>query len=313
MTLILSIATILLAAGLALALQIRALSLSQTEHTALRSEAMKLAASEAIRAAMMELAADPDLECDHLGEDWAAPIEGVTPGGIAIYAITEDAGRWFNWNNLTGPAHSTRMQQVILDIMAFCGDFNAISRIDALIDWLDDDEDGPFESAFYQTQTPAYPVANRPLWSPAELLRVHGFSLEYFREHENAHAERGVLSGNLSASTTSIPSVLEAPAKINLNTASATTLLGIFGLENESVVQMALAFRSAQPIESMGTLLAAYPELASRVDGIADTKSSFFKIRAHAFLEGMREEATAWVERDTDGNVHILQWIWGAA
>lgn len=309
MALILTLAAIVLAGGLALLLQSRAGARARAEQTELAGERLRVAAAEAAREALWTLAADEDLRVDHLAEDWALPRETVLEDGISTRAVVEDAGRFFNWNNLAASNRATRTSRdILLDLMTFCGDFSPVVRVEALADYMDADEEGTYEASFYQTAEPPFQPPNRILWAPAELLDVHGFSRDLFRRRTGTRPD-DLFGGDLAASTVMVPAVLEKPIPVNVNTASREVLMGLVGLEHESAVRTVLALRELQPFESLAVIFMANPDLAAALEDSVGTSSSFFRVRAQAGTETRRREVTAWVERSETGDVRILQWI----
>ena len=118
MALILALAAVVLAGGLALYLQARAATLFRAEQTELRWEQLRLSAAEAAREALWVLAADDDLTVDHLAEDWALPRETNRTDGIVTHAMVEDAGRFLNWNNVGVSGRSGRSaRDMLLDLL----------------------------------------------------------------------------------------------------------------------------------------------------------------------------------------------------
>lgn len=310
MALILTLAVLVLAAGLALYLQARAAGLSRAEKADLLRERLRIAAAEAAREALWTLAADENLAVDHLGEDWALPREADYEDGLSTRAIVEDAGRFYNWNNLGAPSRASRSPaDILFDLMTFCGDFAPLPRIDALADFLDADDEGPYEAAFYRRMDPPYEPPNRLLWAPAELLRVHGFSEEYLAPRSRMRPG-DLFDGNLAAATVIVPAAIQAPIPVNVNTASREVLTAVAGLENEIMVRYVLAQRLEQPVDSLAVIFAAYPELAAALEGAIGTASTYFRVRARASLGVQSRSVTAWVERDSaSGDIRILQWI----
>ena len=310
MALILALAAIALAGGLALFLQARAAALARAEQSELLRERLRTAAAEAAREALWVLAADENLEVDHLGEDWALPRDSVREDGVSTWAIVEDANRFFNWNNLSASNRAARSSRdVLLDLMMFCGDFDSSARVDALQDFMDADEEGAYEADFYRTgETPFHPP-NRELWAPAELLRVHGFSADLFRPRPRTDPDDPT-GGDLSASTALVPMPLEAPLPVNVNTAGRDVLMAVSGLQQEDLVRKILTLRQVQPFESLATMFLAYPEVAAALEGSVGTASSCFRVRARAAMGGQHRSVMAWVVRDsTTGDVRILQWM----
>jgi len=310
MALILTLAAIVLAGGLALFLQARAVELARQERVALQQEQLRLAAAEAAREMLLILASDEDLQVDHLGEEWASPRESTREDGLSTWARVEDAGRFFNWNNLSVSNRATRSaSDILLDLMTFCGDLSPVVRVEALEDFVDADDDGSYESAFYQHEETPFNPPNRVLWAPAELLWVHDFSVDLFRPRPKADLD-DLFGGDLSASTALVPAPLEAPIPINVNTASRDVLMAVTGLQQETAVRTLLALRQIQPFESLSVMFMASPELAAALEGTVGTASTFFRVRARASMGDLHSSVMAWVEREKDsGDVRILQWI----
>jgi len=310
MALILTLAAIVLAGGLALFLQARAVDLSRKERVALKQVQLRLAAAEAAREMLLVLASDEDLKVDHLGEEWAAPLETTREDGISTWAKIEDAGRFFNWNNLSASNRATRSSaDILLDLMTFCGDFSPVVRVEALKDFVDADEDGSYEADFYQNGDLSFEPPNRVLWAPAELLWVHDFSMDLFRPRPKADLD-DLFGGDLAASTVLVPAPLEGPIPINVNTASRDVLMAVTGLQQDAAVRTLLALRQVQPFESLVVMFMASPELAAALEGTVGTASTYFRVRARASMDNQHSSVMAWVEREEDtGDVYILQWI----
>lgn len=309
MALILTLAAIVLAGGLALYLQARALALARAEQTELLRERLRLAAAEAAREALWTLAADEDLAVDHLGEDWALPREVVHNDGLSTRALVEDAGRFFNWNNLSVSNRATRSSRdILLDLLAFCGDFAGGVRAEALADFTDADEEGDYEADFYQAGEPPWEPPNRELWAPAELLRIHEFSAEMFRPRPRTGSD-DLFDGDLSAATALVPLHLDRPVPVNVNTASREVLMGVAGLQQDAAVRAILSLRQMEPFRSLALLFMANPELAASLEGSVATSSSCFRVRARAALADRHCSVLAWVVRGENGDIRILQWL----
>lgn len=306
-----TLAALLLASGLALWLQARALGLARVAQAAALQEELRLAAAEGARAAMAVLAADEDLTVDHLLEDWAQPMEWNLPNGIHLRAQIEDAGRFFAWNNLALTNTPGRPQaEILLDVLTFCGDFAPITRVEALQDYVDADGDGAYETAFYRHADPPLLPPNRPLWAPAELLHIHDFTPELFQLHLRSSLE--LFNGNLQRAVAVIPVKPKAGIiPININTAGREVLMGVSGLQHEASVRMLLSLREVQPFTSLAPLFAANPEWAAQLEGVIATSSSIFRIRAEASKSGFGGHGVlAWVKRSSKGDIEILQWMW---
>ena len=311
MALILVLAAIVLAGGLALYLQARAARLARTERSELLRERLRVAAAEAAREALWVLAADENLQVDHLGEDWAQPRESVRAGGLSTWAVVEDAGRFFNWNNLSVSNRSSRSSRdILLDLMTFCGDLSPVVRVEALADYVDVDGEGAYEADFYRKADPPSAPPNRELWAPAELLRVHGFTPDLFKARPRASAD-DLFGGDLAAATVVVPAPVAAPVPVNVNTAGRDVLMGVAGLRQEAAVRAVLSLRQVQPFESLAMLFMANPGLAAALEGTLSVASSYFRVRARASADGLSRTVLAWVHRESNGEVQILQWTEG--
>ncbi len=310
MALILTLATIVLGGALALLMQARGARVAQAEQAELIQERLRIAAAEAARDALWVLAADDNLNVDHAGEDWAQPREHTFPDGLATWAVVEDAGRFFNWNNLAAAQQPGRTSRDICgDLLTFCGDFQALPIVAALSDYVDSDDTGDYEEKFYRHATPPLQPPNRELWAPGELLNVHGFTARFLRPRPKADSS-DMFSGDIATAAVVVPVALTQPIPINLNTASREVLMALAGLQHEDAVRSVLALRMVQPFESLGALLMAHPELAAKLGDSVRVNSVYFRVRARAALGDQFSTVLAWVERDShSGDIRILQWV----
>ncbi len=310
MALILVLAAIVLAGGLALFLQARAAASARVEQAELTRERLRVAAAEAAREALWLLAADEDRQVDHLGEDWAKPRENHGADGLYTWTLIEDAGRFFNLNNLAATSQGPRpAHEILLDLLTFCGDFTPSVRVAALTDFVDADEVGPYEAEFGQHQPLPYRPPNRELWAPSEVLRVHDFTAELFQPRLRAPAD-GLFSGDFASAAVMVPLHLDKPLPVNVNTASRDVLMGLTSLQHDDVVRQVMAIRQSQPFESLAMIFAAYPEFAAALADSVATASTIFRVRARAALDLQRWSVMAWVERNPEtGLIRILQWV----
>lgn len=309
--LLLALAAVFLAAALGLLLQARSVGSARVERARLAKTRCRIAAAEAVRRAAALLAADPTPQCDSAFDAWAAPYETGDPSGLRVVSRTEDAGRWFSWNNLAsadGP--SAQWEELAADLMTFCGVYSPDAKIAALSDALDPDGDGAWERN--DAADPPYRAQNRPLRSPEELLAVPGWDASLFSPPP-AGRDRRLVSGTLADNAAVVPvETGEAAIRINVNTASGELLLATAGLARERAVETLLAFRANEPIESLAAIFAARPDWAAGMGELVGTSSEWFRVRAKAEGdgEGAYAAATAWVKRGGGGAVEIRQWIW---
>ena len=311
MALILTLSVIALAGALAILLQTRAAARSRAEHEELLRERLRVAAAEAAREALQVLAADEDLQVDHLGEDWALPVESNHEDGVSTLAMIEDAGRFYNWNNLTATNPATRIpRDILLDLLTICGDFSPVVRVEALADYVDSDREGTYEDSFYGRLDPPYTPPHRMLWAPAELLGVHDFSAGMFVARPKTGTD-DLFGGDLASATAVVPARIAAPIPVNINTASREVLMGLTGWQQDADVRRILGLRQIQPFESLGMLFAASPELAASLEGAIGTASTYYRVQARAAAGTQHRTVMAWVERGANGDIRILQWVEG--
>lgn len=303
---VLAVVTILVARS-----QMDALFAQRRDQRGLLAARLRAAAGDAARDALARLAADDDLAADHTNEMWAAVREIRDPAGIVTRTKVTDQNRYFNLNNLaTPPQDSGRTPAaILLDLMTLCGDFTPVERVDALLDWMDPGEEGAYENKFYRRGDRGYAPPNRPLHAWGELPWVHGFSRDYFRRHER-HSINEPYAADMVDCVAILPARKASLETVNVNTASATVLTGILGMEYDELAAALVGMRNQRPIRSLNELVAiAPPDLLKRAQPYLDTRSRFFAIAVQAYAEGRTEQLSVLAQRDADGNVSVLQWV----
>ena len=313
MALVLALAATVVAAGLLMLLQARALRRSAEARALLENGHLRIAAAETARAALHLLSADENLSVDHPGEDWAQILEKDWGDGLTAWAQVEDAAAHVNLNNLgfeNQPGRS--FHEIARNAFACCGFFEADAPVAALADYIDADADGPYEAAFYRRAEPPLVPPDRELWAPAEMLDVYRISADLFAPPAVDRRTRDELfGGDFRRATALIPDRPDEPVPVNVNTASREALLAIAGIDRAELVRSAMALRDLHPFDSLSMLFAARPELAAALEGALDVKSSYYRVHAVAERDGRRRSVLAWARRDTDGSVHLLQWLEG--
>ena len=173
---------------------------------------------------------------------------------------------------------------------------------------MDADEAGAYETDFYQAGEQPHAPPNRVLWAPAELLRVHGFSAELFQLRPRPGPDE-LFNGDLAAAAVVVPMKLELPIPVNVNTAGREVLMGVVGLQQEAAVRAVLALRQMEPLSSLAMLFMANPEWAAALQGTLGTSSQVFRVRARAAWQDQHASVLAWVVREKNGDIRILQWV----
>lgn len=317
MALILALAAVALAGGLAFWMQARSMAAQRAAARDVQTERLHLAAAEAVRLAMLTLQEDDDYSVDSPSDAWAQPCEWTNGDGIALHTVTEDAARWFDWNNLsagtTNSSSSSRTPRAVLvDLMAACGRFDGDARAEALADYVDADSEGAYEAPFYSLADHPFAPPDRPLWAPDELFDVHDFTPGLFLSRGEPTRGGGWTDGDLSTSCALVPAPFAGGVRpINLNTANRAVLLGVLGPDREQAVRALMALRAVQPLESAAMLSAVDASAATELEPWAAVSSPHFRIRARAALPDGSAAAgvEAWVERGPDGQIRVLQWL----
>lgn len=189
--------------------------LRQTQNVLDAAQADSVLSGATMLAAVL-LRSDKELNSDHYGERWAAPLPTFPVESGALDAVIDDAQGRFNLNNLRPPtANPTNFDSAIFRrLLATQGLDPALT--DAVIDWVDDGSaalgDGA-EDDYYLGLDAPYRAANQAFTSVDELRLVKGFDAEAVQK--------------LRPFVTVLP-VLTGPTKININTAAAPVLAALF-------------------------------------------------------------------------------------
>lgn len=272
---------------------------------------LRMAAADAVRAALQQLADDEDLAVDATNEPWAAPVELTTPLGIAVRVRIRDEQARYDLNNLhVPPSPGVRAsEEILLDAQSLCGDFTASPRTAALRDFVDENSEGAREQDFYQRQNPPGACPNRVLYGWRELLNIDGWHEQDFARRSRA-STLDAFGASLPDLITLIPVPRQRVVPININTASRDTLRAVLGLEQDTLVDTILTLRSIRPIRQLDVFaVSAGPATFERIRPHLDVRSAYFRVEAVAEREGRRATALAWATRKGDGRVEVMQWL----
>lgn len=181
-----------------------------------------------------------DGELDHLGENWAQPVDYLPiDGGFVRGQITDQQG-CINLNNLVGASAEAAAGQLqrLLGLLEGVDPYTAPGLVQAIQDWIDSDIDpripGGAEDSIYTTFEPPYRAANQPMQSVSELLLVKGMTRELYL----------ALSPHVCA--------LPSGTKINVNTANELVLASLApGLTRQDGEALADRREQLGPYESV--------------------------------------------------------------
>ena len=236
---------------------------------------------------------DPRQSIDHLGEDWAKPMQpfALDEGGVLSVRIEDPSGR-FNLNSLV------RQQQV--DDAAVLRFRRLLLRVgittpfaERLVDWLDDNQEPTgsegAEDNQYLLSKPAYRAADRRLQDVSELRLLFGMTEPEFRR----------LQPYVSA--------LPADAQLNVNTASAMVLSSLADGLTPDMAQGVVLARGKEGFASIDAFL-AQPGLAGQgIDGQGlAVGTAYFQVISEVRMGERRQVVVSSAHRDQQGRVRVL-------
>lgn len=154
---------------------------------------------------------------DHRGELWSGVIPPVPLGDGILSVAVEDLDGKFPLGSLVDDRGRAVPSQVgayrrLLDALDLEGAAPA-DLVDALLDWIDENQDGPYETH------PDFTVPNAPLDHLEDLARVEGYTPEVLRSlvpHVDVRSERA-----LNVNTATVPVLLSLDDAVTRDDAEA--------------------------------------------------------------------------------------------
>jgi len=219
-------------------------------------------------------------------ELWGQGLSNYPVGDGYLSIQVEDLGGRLNLNQLFTDKNGVKNIDAVYKarFIALCdqlGLVNGVELTDALIDWLDDNDDPePYgaESSYYRSLEQPYPAKNAPIDTLEELALIKGFD-EETRKKLAPHVS---LFGN---------------GEINVNTASPELLTAVFVAQQmniadaESATGLILSRREGEPITR--TILSQLATQGKFVRDRLGVESSAFAILADAEVNDGRRTYTA--------------------
>ena len=139
---------------------------------------------------------------DHLGEPWAQSSLPVPIGDTyAFVTITDESGK-IDLNRLDEGNMGEKLRGVFERLLVNLDLDPSIG--DAIIDWIDKDDDGPWEDGYYQSLKYPYGCKNNKLDSLEEIKRVKGVTAKVFNK----------LKGYVTIRSTGWVNINSAPIKL---------------------------------------------------------------------------------------------------
>ncbi len=234
---------------------------------------------------------------DALTDIWAMPIKNYTIGDGTLTAQLEDERGKLNLNDLATSSGNDGDQKKKIGRVKRLFELLQISPnlVDALVDWLDQDEipqPAGAESLYYQSQKPPYRSANGPLPSLVDLRLVKGFTPEI--------VER------LARYVTILP--VEAGGVVNLNTADPIV---IQTLDSSITQSLAMEIVQGRPYKTKNDLerVGSFQELRSQLLNDYDVKSDFFSARLTITVNETTKSAFAILKREPSKGASTVEYM----
>lgn len=228
---------------------------------------------------------------------WAMPIKNYAIGDGFLSAQIQDERGKLNLNDFIAAANDpiqfkTKTERVrrLFELLQLNPDL-----VDALIDWTDQDDNpraAGAESAYYQSQRPAYRAANDRLQSLVDLRLIKGFTPE--------------IIDRLSRYVTVYP--LDGSAPLNINTAD---FLVIQSLDTDITQSMATEIVQGRPYKTKVDLdrISNFKDIGQRLRTDYDVKSEFFSARLAITVNESTKTALALLRRDADKGESTVQYL----
>lgn len=240
---------------------------------------------------------------DTLDEVWASnsailPVESTEEGDARVMAVAEvqidGMGGRINLNDLVSGAESvdpvTRQRlAALLERLQITG-----FRVDALIDWIDSNDQTisayGAEDGQYLVAEPAYRAANQPFTSVSELRLIEGMTEDAYRALK-PHVAALPVSG----------------AGINVNTATAAVIAALFDGLTPAQADAVIERRAERPFETVQEFL-ALPEFAG--SGLTGTglrvNTRFFEVISRITYDNRVVNLVSTVYRNPEGELQTL-------
>lgn len=276
----------------------------------------------------------PNEPYDSMDQVWAGGTGGTNDllSGFTLTDIEQGNGRYsvkitdterkFNINLALNNEGVLQQSLILIGV-----DASQISTIVGSIeDWIDRDDDthtSGAETEYYQSMNPSYSAKNGPIDDISELLLIKGVTPDiYWGPNFTNHAFSGPqpvqpgLGGPLSGMSAAPVGLVDiftpiSNGKINLNTASATALQMIPGIDQnmaEHIIQM----RSELPFRQQGDLIniGLSPVAAQSLMQYCDVRSSTFEVQVDVEVGLSKRRYFALIKRNGPKDVQILSMYW---
>jgi general secretion pathway protein K len=226
---------------------------------------------------------------------WAFPITNYALGDGLLNAQIEDELGKLNLNDLgiagdlVAKAATVKKFKRLFELLQINPDL-----VDAIIDWVDDNEvqePAGAESLYYQAQRPSYKAANSKLQTLLELRLIKGVTPE--------------IIAKLSKVVTVFP--IDGGKPVNINTAGPLVLQA---LDQRITQSMATEIIQARPFKTKVDLdrVGSFQEIGMQIRSQYDVKSDFFSARMTVSVNEVTRNATVVLQRDASTGISTVQY-----
>ncbi len=256
------------------------------------------------------------------------PLDNYPVGAGTVSIKITDLERKANINT----ADEAELQQALTLVGVDASEISSISS--CILDWIDPDNTihvNGAESDYYQSLNPPYFAKNKPLDDLSELLLVRGITPDmYWGSSSTNHSQaafqykdrhgRPIEAPVYPVGLVDIFTAL-SNGKININTASLTTLQVIPGVDENAAAQI-IKLRSGPdgvdgtdddtPFANPGeAAMAVNPQLAPQLSRYGDVVSQTFEVQVDANLGGYHRTFYATLGQNRNSRtLQILSFYW---
>src|SRR6476661_9951731 len=226
---------------------------------------------------------------------WAFPITNYAIGDGLLNAQIEDELGKLNLNDLgiagdlVAKAATVKKFKRLFELVQVNPDL-----VDAIIDWVDDNEvqePAGAESLYYQGQRPSYKAANSKLQTLLELRLIKGITPE--------------IIAKLSKVVTVFP--IDGGKLVNINTAGPLVLQA---LDQRITQSMATEIIQSRPFKTKVDLdrVSSFQQIGMEIRSQYDVKSDFFSARMTVSVNEVTRNATVVLQRDPSTGISTVKY-----
>jgi hypothetical protein len=172
---------------------------------------------------------------------------------------------------------------------------------------MDEYDAGLVETPYYLKQNPPAAAANRPLWCLREILAVKGWTRALFDRRDRERLDES-FRANLLELVTVNPIKENRPTPLNVNTAPAAVLYGLFGPGREEAARLLLGARKLMRSVSVISCLRALTRTVRCVRLICRSKQPL-ETRSAPIAEGRYADRACWPGAMIRERWEVVQWV----